>query len=120
MGPRLRGDDPNDQSNHRPVRASEFRRVGKGAAAAAPVRPMTLHRAVPTRIYFRGRPRGLRRAPQWTTERSAQAPQPTLRSVRGHHRPVLASEWTQPTMRDLAFSMSFLEKKSSGLTLSTG
>ncbi len=36
------------------------------------------------------------------------------------HRPVRASELTQPTMRDLAFSMSFFEKKSSGFTLSTG
>ena len=35
-------------------------------------------------------------------------------------RPVRASELTQPTMRDLALSMSFLEKKSSGFTLSTG
>ena len=34
--------------------------------------------------------------------------------------PVRASELTQPTMRDLALSMSFLEKKSSGFTLSTG
>ena len=36
------------------------------------------------------------------------------------HRPVRANECTHPTMRDLAFSMSFLVKKSSGLTLSTG
>jgi hypothetical protein len=36
------------------------------------------------------------------------------------HRPVRASEFTQPTMRDLALSMSFLEKKSSGFTLSIG
>src|SRR5215211_3724755 len=36
------------------------------------------------------------------------------------HRPVLASECTQPAMRALAFSMSFLEKKFSGLTRSTG
>ena len=36
------------------------------------------------------------------------------------YRPVLASECTQPCMRDLTFSMSFLVKKSSGFTLSTG
>ena len=36
------------------------------------------------------------------------------------YRPVRASEFTQPTMRDLALSMSFFEKKSSGLTLSIG
>ena len=35
-------------------------------------------------------------------------------------RPVRASELTQPTIRDLALSMSFFEKKSSGFTLSTG
>ena len=36
------------------------------------------------------------------------------------YRPVRASELTQPTMRDLTFSMSFLVKKSSGFTRSTG
>src|SRR5262245_33528774 len=36
------------------------------------------------------------------------------------HRPVRASECTQPCMRDLAFSMSCFVKKSSGFTLSTG
>lgn len=36
------------------------------------------------------------------------------------YRPVRDSECTQPTMRDFAFSMSFFEKKSSGLTLSIG
>ena len=35
-------------------------------------------------------------------------------------RPVRASECTQPTMRERAFSISFLLKKSSGLTRSTG
>ena len=35
-------------------------------------------------------------------------------------RPLRASECTQPDMRERAFSMSFLLKKSSGLTLSTG
>ena len=36
------------------------------------------------------------------------------------HRPLFASDVTQPCMRDFTFSMSFLVKKSSGLTLSTG
>jgi hypothetical protein len=36
------------------------------------------------------------------------------------HRPLFASDVTQPCMRDFAFSMSFLVKKSSGFTLSTG
>ena len=35
-------------------------------------------------------------------------------------RPERASEWTHPTMRERAFSMSFSLKKSSGLTRSTG
>jgi len=35
-------------------------------------------------------------------------------------RPERASEWTHPTMRERAFSISFLLKKSSGLTRSTG
>ena len=36
------------------------------------------------------------------------------------HLPLRASECTHPAMRDFAFSMSLLLKKSSGLTLSTG
>jgi len=36
------------------------------------------------------------------------------------YRPVRASECTQPTMRDWAFAISFLVKKSSGFTRSTG
>jgi hypothetical protein len=44
----------------------------------------------------------------------------TASGTRGSYRPVLASEFTQPTMRDLALSMSFFEKKSSGFTLSIG
>ena len=42
------------------------------------------------------------------------------RRMMERQRPVRAKECTQPTMRDLAFSMSFLVKKSSGLTRSTG
>src|SRR5262249_33768906 len=38
----------------------------------------------------------------------------------GAQRPERASEWTHPTMRERAFSISFLLKKSSGLTRSTG
>jgi hypothetical protein len=49
---------------------------------------------------------------------SREDARPSLRKFR--HRPVLASEWTQPTMRDCAFSRSFFVKKSSGLTRSTG
>jgi hypothetical protein len=36
------------------------------------------------------------------------------------YRPVRASELTQPTMRDLTFSISFFVKKSSGFTRSIG
>src|SRR5215831_5943384 len=36
------------------------------------------------------------------------------------HLPLRASECTQPCMRDFAFAMSSLVKKSSGFTLSTG
>ena len=39
---------------------------------------------------------------------------------RAGYRPVRASECTQPCMRDLALSMSFLVKKFSGFTLSIG
>ena len=48
----------------------------------------------------------------------------TTDSARHRHYPSTApsapANCTQPTMRDLALSMSFLEKKSSGFTLSTG
>ena len=43
-----------------------------------------------------------------------------LGGLRRVSAPSAPANCTQPTMRDLALSMSFLEKKSSGFTLSTG
>ncbi len=85
-------------------------RRGGGGVGCGPPSAAVAGDARARRVTARSRPR--RRAPGRASD--------LLRRVAARQRPVRASELTQPTMRDLALSMSFLEKKSSGFTLSTG